>query len=237
MTKYGPPIYSPKSGPPIFPKSAAQEEFVEALRENSCVFGTGPAGTGKTFLAVAMGLCRLENNDVQKIVLARPAVEAGESLGFLPGTLEEKISPYMRPVYDALFLLLGPDKTQRLMEQDVIEIAPLAYMRGRTLSNAFVILDEAQNVTVEQMKMFLTRIGKDSWAAITGDPDQVDLPRGTKSGLVDAMKVLEDVDGIELCKFTAQDVMRHELVQKIILAYEKRDKQGPVNTGGGETIR
>ncbi|MEZ4384317.1 MAG: PhoH family protein [Nannocystaceae bacterium] len=209
---------------PIAPRSLAQKRYVDGLRRHDLTFGVGPAGTGKTYLAVAMAIRHLLDKRVRRIILARPAIEAGESLGFLPGTMEEKVSPYMRPLYDALHDMLDPDKVARMMEHGVIEIAPLAYMRGRTLSETFVILDEAQNTTVEQMKMFLTRIGVGTKAAVTGDPSQVDLPGGQRSGLAHAVKILRDVEGVSIATFTSADVMRHALVQRIILAYD-RDQQ------------
>lgn len=206
----------------VSPKTKNQKIYIDAIRNNDIVFGIGPAGTGKTYLAVAMAASALASGQVRSIILARPAVEAGEKLGFLPGDLAQKVNPYLRPLHDALNDLLGPDKSIDLIEQDVIEIAPLAFMRGRTLSNAFIILDEAQNTTREQMKMFLTRIGFDSRAVITGDTTQVDLPVKTHSGLVQARKILSNIDGIKFCSFTKEDVVRHPLVQKIINAYEKQ---------------
>ncbi len=206
----------------VSPKTRNQKIYIDAIRNNDIVFGIGPAGTGKTYLAVAMAVSALTSGQVRSIILARPAVEAGEKLGFLPGDLAQKVNPYLRPLHDALNDLLGPDKAIDLIEQDVIEIAPLAFMRGRTLSNAFIILDEAQNTTREQMKMFLTRIGFDSRAVITGDTTQVDLPVKTHSGLVQAKKLLSNIDGIEFCSFSKADVVRHPLVQEIINAYEKQ---------------
>ncbi len=206
----------------VSPKTKNQKTYIDAIRNNDIVFGIGPAGTGKTYLAVAMAVSALTSGMVRSIILARPAVEAGEKLGFLPGDLAQKVNPYLRPLHDALNDLLGPDKSIDLIEQDVIEIAPLAFMRGRTLSNAFIILDEAQNTTREQMKMFLTRIGFDSRAVITGDTTQVDLPVKTHSGLVQARKILSDIEGIKFCSFTKEDVVRHPLVQQIINAYEKQ---------------
>jgi phosphate starvation-inducible PhoH-like protein len=205
----------------VAPRSLAQKRYVEALRTHSLTFGIGPAGTGKTFLAVAMAVRRFLDKDVRRIILTRPAIEAGENLGFLPGTLEEKISPYMRPLYDALFEMLGNARTQKLLEDGTIEIAPLAYMRGRTLNDAYVILDEAQNTTREQMKMFLTRIGQSTWATITGDPTQIDLGNGEPSGLAHAISVLRKVRSIAFCRFSDVDVMRHPLVQEIVRAYEE----------------
>ena len=206
----------------ISPKTPNQKAYIDAIRENDVVFGIGPAGTGKTYLAVAMAAAALHSGQVKSIILTRPAVEAGEKLGFLPGDLAQKVNPYLRPLYDALNELLGPDKSSDLIEQDIIEIAPLAFMRGRTLSNAFIILDEAQNTTREQMKMFLTRIGFDSRAVITGDTTQVDLPNKKQSGLLQAHKILSDIHGIGFCSFSKSDVVRHPLVQKIINAYEKK---------------
>lgn len=206
----------------VSPKTKNQKIYIDAIRNNDIVFGIGPAGTGKTYLAVAMAVSALTSGQVRSIILARPAVEAGEKLGFLPGDLAQKVNPYLRPLHDALNDLLGPDKAIDLLEQDIIEIAPLAFMRGRTLSNAFIILDEAQNTTREQMKMFLTRIGFDSKAVITGDSTQVDLPIKTHSGLVQARKILSNIEGIEFCSFSKADVVRHPLVQEIINAYENQ---------------
>ena len=203
-----------------------QVSYLHAIAINDINFGIGPAGTGKTFLAVASAVEALNAARVQRLVLVRPAVEAGEKLGFLPGDLSQKVDPYLRPLYDALYEMLGVEKVQKLIERNVIEIAPLAYMRGRTLNDAFVILDEAQNTTIEQMKMFLTRIGFGSTAVITGDLTQVDLPRGQKSGLRDAIEVLKGVDGLSFTLFTAQDVVRHPLVARIVRAYEARDGDG-----------
>ena len=205
----------------ISPKTANQKTYIDAIRNNDIVFGIGPAGTGKTYLAVAMAISALLNNQVRSIVLTRPAVEAGEKLGFLPGDIAQKVNPYLRPLHDALNDMLGPDKAYDFIEQEIIEIAPLAFMRGRTLSNAFIILDEAQNTTREQMKMFLTRIGFDSCAVITGDSTQVDLPVKKMSGLLQARKILSNIDGISFCTFSQEDVVRHPLVQKIISAYDK----------------
>ncbi|MFA7636692.1 MAG: PhoH family protein [Monoglobales bacterium] len=210
-------------GRPIKTKTHGQKEYVDAISNNTIVFGVGPAGTGKTYLAVAMAVKAFRNKEVNKIILTRPAVEAGEKLGFLPGDLQTKIDPYLRPLYDALYDTMGYENYQRNAEKGVIEIAPLAYMRGRTLDNAFIILDEAQNTTPQQMKMFLTRIGFDSKAVITGDVTQIDLPGGIQSGLKDAMKVLKNIKGIEFCQFTDLDVVRHPLVRKIIRAYENHD--------------
>lgn len=205
----------------ISPKTENQKYYIEAIRNHDIVFGIGPAGTGKTYLAVAMAVSALVNEQVRSIILTRPAVEAGEKLGFLPGDVAQKVNPYLRPLHDALNDMLGPEKSSDLIERDVIEIAPLAFMRGRTLSNAFIILDEAQNTTREQMKMFLTRIGFDSMAVITGDITQVDLPNKHHSGLLQAKELLNKIDGIKFCNFTMADVVRHPLVQKIINAYDK----------------
>ncbi|CAM4385288.1 PhoH family protein [Bordetella muralis] len=203
------------------PRTPRQREYLENILKHDITFGIGPAGTGKTWLAVACAIDAMERDSVQRLVLTRPAVEAGERLGFLPGDLAQKVDPYLRPLYDALYDLMGFDKVQRLFEKQTIEIAPLAYMRGRTLNHAFVILDEAQNTTPEQMKMFLTRIGFGSKAVITGDPSQVDLPRGQQSGLAHAVRVLEDVQGIATTRFTSRDVVRHPLVARIVDAYDK----------------
>lgn len=208
-------------GKPLKPKTIGQKEYVNSIREKDIVFGIGPAGTGKTYIAVAMAINAFKNKEVQKIILARPAVEAGERLGFLPGDLQEKVDPYLRPLYDALYDVLGREGALRLKEKEVIEVVPLAYMRGRTLDNSFIILDEAQNTTREQMKMFLTRLGFGSKAVITGDITQIDLPRGKKSGLVEAVKVLKPVKDIDFCYLKDVDVVRHELVKKIINAYDK----------------
>ena len=201
-----------------------QQRYLHAIATHDINFGVGPAGTGKTYLAVAMAVDALNDNRVQRLILVRPAVEAGEKLGFLPGDLTQKVDPYLRPLYDALYEMLGIEKVTRLIERNVIEIAPLAYMRGRTLNDSFVILDEAQNTTTEQMKMFLTRIGFGSVAVVTGDVTQIDLPRNIKSGLRDAIEVLHDVEGISFTFFTAKDVVRHPLVQRIVRAYEKREE-------------
>ncbi len=206
---------------PIRTKNLGQYRYVQACRDNDIVFGIGPAGTGKTFLAVAMAVSAMRKGEVKRIVLTRPAVEAGESLGFLPGDLKEKVDPYLRPLYDALYSIFGVEQTLRLMERETIEVAPLAYMRGRTLDDAFVILDEAQNTTVPQMKMFLTRLGFGSKMIVNGDTTQIDLPRGTSSGLINARDTLEKVDGIKVVRFHAADVVRHPLVSKIIQAYEE----------------
>jgi phosphate starvation-inducible PhoH-like protein len=214
----------------VRPKSAGQARYVQAMRKDDIVFGIGPAGTGKTYLAMAMAVSALLHKQVSRIILARPAVEAGEKLGYLPGTLTEKINPYLRPLYDALYDMLEAERAARLMEQGTIEIAPLAFMRGRTLNESFVILDEAQNTTSEQMKMFLTRLGFGSRAVITGDITQVDLPAGRVSGLIEVRAVLKDVPGIRFIYFSEEDVVRHELVQRIVRAYEAY--QGPPADSG-----
>ena len=206
----------------ISPKTRNQKLYIDAIRQNDIVFGIGPAGTGKTYLAVAMAVSAYVSGQVRSIILTRPAVEAGEKLGFLPGDLAQKVNPYLRPLHDALNDMLGPEKSEELIEKGAIEIAPLAFMRGRTLSNAFIILDEAQNTTREQMKMFLTRIGFDSLAVITGDSTQVDLPVPKQSGLLEAKELLSRIEGIQFCTFSGEDVVRHPLVQKIIQAYEKK---------------
>ena len=212
-------------GKPIKPKTVGQRKYTDMIRKNTVVFGIGPAGTGKTFLAVAMAVEALRSKEVSRIILTRPAVEAGERLGFLPGDLQSKIDPYLRPLYDALFEMLGPENYARHVERNSIEIAPLAYMRGRTLDDSFIILDEAQNTTAEQMKMFLTRLGNRSKIVVTGDPSQTDLPFGKKSGLSVATKILKNIDDIGIHRFTERDVVRHKLVQKIIVAYEKYEKE------------
>ena len=204
----------------VSPKTTNQKIYIDAIRNHDIVFGIGPAGTGKTYLAVAMAVSALTSGAVRSIILTRPAVEAGEKLGFLPGDVAQKVNPYLRPLHDALNDLLGPERAQELIQQEVIEIAPLAFMRGRTLSNAFIILDEAQNTTREQMKMFLTRMGFDSQAVITGDSTQVDLPAKQQSGLLQAKKILANIEGIRFCSFSKADVVRHPLIQKIINAYE-----------------
>lgn len=218
-------IVTTASGKPIKPKTLGQKVYIDKIKENDVVFGIGPAGTGKTYLAVAMAIRAFKNKEVNRIILTRPAVEAGESLGFLPGDLQDKVDPYLRPLYDALFEIFGFDTYENLLEKGVIEVAPLAYMRGRTLDNSFVILDEAQNTTYEQMKMFLTRLGYGSKAIITGDITQIDLPRGKNSGLKSASKILRDVKGIGFMEFSSIDVVRHPLVQRIINAYEEADKK------------
>ncbi len=207
-------------GRPIRCKTLGQREYVNAIRKNTLTFGVGPAGTGKTYLAMAMAVMALKNKEVERIVLTRPAVEAGEKLGFLPGDLSQKVDPYLRPLYDAMFEMLGAETCQRMQERGVIEVAPLAYMRGRTLSDAFIILDEAQNTTQEQMKMFLTRMGFRSKIVVTGDTSQIDLPRGKKSGLIEAVEVLSGVDDIAVMRLTHEDVVRHDLVQAIVRAYD-----------------
>ena len=212
-------------GKPIKAKTVGQRQYVDSITKNTIVLGVGPAGTGKTFLAVAMAVRALREKKVTRIILTRPAIEAGEKLGFLPGDLQSKIDPYLRPLYDALYEMLGVETYQKLVEKGVIEIAPLAYMRGRTLDDSFIILDEAQNATPEQMKMFLTRLGFNSKAVVTGDITQTDLPRGQKSGLASAVKILSGIDDIGIHYFSERDVVRHRLVQKIIQAYEKYDRE------------
>ncbi|MCQ2481239.1 MAG: PhoH family protein [Clostridia bacterium] len=208
-------------GKPIKPKTLGQKKYIETIRNNTITLGVGPAGTGKTYLAVAMAVTAFRAKEVNRIVLTRPAVEAGEKLGFLPGDLQQKVDPYLRPLYDALFDMLGSENFQKHQERGDIEVAPLAYMRGRTLDDSFVILDEAQNTTTEQMKMFLTRLGFNSKMVVTGDVTQIDLPDGKRSGLKEAMKVLKNIDDIGIIRFTEKDVVRHKLVQDIIKAYEK----------------
>ncbi len=215
-------------GRPIRAKNFGQRRYVQAIKNNDLVFGIGPAGTGKTFLAVVMAVAALKKKEVERLILTRPAVEAGESLGFLPGDLKEKVDPYLRPVYDALYAILGAEHSERLIDRGVIEIAPLAYMRGRTLENAFVILDEAQNTTRAQMKMFLTRLGFDSKMVVNGDVSQIDLPKGhQQSGLVDARKVLQGLPHIKFLEFSAAEVVRHPVVSEIISAYDKADSKLP----------
>ena len=209
------------SGKPIKAKTLGQKKYVDAISDNTVVFGIGPAGTGKTYLAVAMAVKAFKAKEVNRIILTRPAVEAGESLGFLPGDLQQKVDPYLRPLYDALFEMFGADGFQKQLERGVIEVAPLAYMRGRTLDESFIILDEAQNTTSEQMKMFLTRLGNGSKAVITGDVTQIDLPGGKKSGLVEVTKILKNIEGITTVRFDERDVVRHHLVQEIVKAYER----------------
>ncbi len=212
-------------GKPVRPKTIGQTFYAGSVKKNDIVFGIGPAGTGKTYIAVALAINALKNKEVGKIILARPAVEAGERLGFLPGDLQEKVDPYLRPLYDALYDILGRESALRLKDREVIEVVPLAYMRGRTLDNSFIILDEAQNTTREQMKMFLTRLGFGSKAVVTGDITQIDLPKGKKSGLKEAYRILDEVGGIEFCFLKDADVVRHPLVRKIINAYEMREEE------------
>ena len=212
-------------GKPIKAKTVGQKHYIKAIEKNTIVLGVGPAGTGKTFLAVAMAVKALRNKSVSRIILTRPAIEAGEKLGFLPGDLQSKIDPYLRPLYDALYEMMGSESYARYVEKGVIEIAPLAYMRGRTLDDSFIILDEAQNATPEQMKMFLTRLGFNSKVVVTGDLTQTDLPSGQKSGLAAAVKILNDIEDIGIHYFSEKDVVRHKLVQKIILAYEKHERE------------
>lgn len=213
-------------GRPIRSKTLGQRAYVEAVRKHELTLAVGPAGTGKTYLAMAMAVVALKAKEVERIVLTRPAVEAGEKLGFLPGDMTQKVDPYLRPLYDALHELMGADSYQRLAERGTVEVAPLAFMRGRTLSDAFIILDEAQNATSEQMKMFLTRLGANSRCIVTGDVSQTDLPKDKKSGLVEAVNVLRNVEGVAIVELTARDVVRHELVQRIVQAYEKYENNG-----------
>ena len=224
-------------GKPIKAKTVGQKKYVSAIKKNTVVMGIGPAGTGKTFLAVAMAVTALKAKQVERIILTRPAVEAGEKLGFLPGDLQNKIDPYLRPLYDALYEMLGTEAYARYVERGTIEIAPLAYMRGRTLDDSFIILDEAQNTTPEQMKMFLTRLGFNSKAVVTGDLTQTDLPFGKKSGLGEAVKILEGIDDIAVHRFSERDVVRHRLVQKIILAYENYDKSRQSGDKNGQKFK
>jgi len=219
----------------VTPKSLNQRRYVDAIEKHDMVFGIGPSGTGKTYLAVAMAVEALQTKEVSRIILARPAVEAGERLGYLPGTIQEKVNPYLRPLYDALYDVLDPDRVDRLLEKNIIEIAPIAFMRGRTLNDAFVILDEAQNTTSEQMKMFLTRLGFNSKAVITGDITQVDLPNGRRSGLMEAMDVVGRVEGISFIYFAERDVVRHSLVQRIIRAYEEFDRSKAAGEANGKS--
>jgi len=235
------PIFSdtvlvPRVGRPITPKGLAQKAYVDTVRACDIVFAAGPAGTGKTYLAMALAVRALLDKQIRRIVLTRPAVEAGEKLGFLPGTLEEKVNPYLRPLYDALHDMLDPERIQRLIADDVIEVAPLAFMRGRTLNDSFVILDEAQNTTPEQMKMFLTRLGFGAKAVVTGDPSQTDLPRGLRSGMLDALELLGGIRGIGISRFTDADVVRHPLVAEIVRAYDARDRarSAPRPDDGGD---
>ena len=222
---------------PVQPRSINQRKYLEAIEQNDMTFGVGPAGTGKTYLAVAMAVAAINAKKVSRIILVRPAVEAGEKLGFLPGSLQEKVDPYLRPLYDALYDLLEPEKVDKMLEKNVIEVAPLAFMRGRTLNDAFIIMDEAQNTTVEQMKMFLTRLGNNSKAVITGDITQIDLPNPRRSGLIDAINVLNGVEGIHFCHFEDGDVVRHSLVQRIVRAYESvKSQQQELPLALGEPI-
>lgn len=218
------------TGKPIKPKTLGQKEYVEAIRNNMIVFGLGPAGTGKTYLAMAMAITAFKNQEVERIILTRPAIEAGEKLGFLPGDLQSKVDPYLRPLYDALYQIMGAEPFARNMEKGLIEVAPLAYMRGRTLDNAYIILDEAQNTTPAQMKMFLTRIGFGSKVIVTGDASQKDLAPGAVSGLDVAIRVLRGIEGIAFCKMSSKDVVRHPLVQKIVKAYEDYESRESSNT-------
>lgn len=227
-------IATTSKGKPIRVKTLGQRFYIQAIRKQDIVFGIGPAGTGKTYLAVVMAVMALKKGQVNKIVLTRPAVEAGENLGFLPGDLQEKVDPYLRPLYDALYDVMGTENVQKAMERGIIEVAPLAYMRGRTLEDSFVILDEAQNTTPEQMKMFLTRLGFGSKMVITGDITQIDLPRGKLSGLNEALRILREIKEISFVFLTEQDVVRHHLVQKIIAAYAKADEQPVAKTGSGK---
>lgn len=219
------------NGKPIKPKTLGQKEYVDAIKNNMIVFGLGPAGTGKTYLAMAMAITAFKNEEVSRIILTRPAIEAGEKLGFLPGDLQSKVDPYLRPLYDALYQIMGAESFAKNMEKGLIEVAPLAYMRGRTLDNAYIILDEAQNTTPAQMKMFLTRIGFGSKVVITGDATQKDLSPGTKSGLDIAVKVLSKIDDIAFCNLTSKDVVRHPLVQKIVKAYDTYEQREQKKTG------
>ncbi len=212
-------------GKPIKPKTIGQRDYINAIQNNTVTLGVGPAGTGKTYLAVAAAVNAFREKKVNRIILTRPAIEAGEKLGFLPGDLQSKVDPYLRPLYDGLYDMIGPEAFQRYMERGTIEVAPLAYMRGRTLDDSFIILDEAQNTTPEQMKMFLTRLGFNSKAVITGDITQIDLPDGKSSGLRDAMRVLDGIEDVAMCMLSSKDVVRHVLVQRIINAYEKRDRE------------
>ena len=221
-------------GKPIKCKTVGQKAYVETIKHNTVVFGVGPAGTGKTYLAVCLAVQAMKQKQVEKIILTRPAVEAGEKLGFLPGDLQTKVDPYLRPLYDALQEMLGLETYTKLMERGSIEIAPLAYMRGRTLSNAFIILDEAQNTTVEQMKMFLTRLGDGSKMVITGDVTQIDLPEGKRSGLVQSTDILKDIEGIRVVRLTATDVVRNPLVMNIVRAYERADNTKRTKEGGAD---
>lgn len=216
-------------GKPIKPKTIGQSKYIKAISDNTVTIGIGPAGTGKTYLAVAMAVKAFRNHEISKIILTRPAVEAGEKLGFLPGDLQQKVDPYLRPLYDGLFDMMGPESFQKCLERGDIEVAPLAYMRGRTLDDSFIILDEAQNTTREQMKMFLTRLGFNSKAIVTGDITQTDLPDGKSSGLKEVIKILKNIDDIAIIKLNDKDIVRHKLVQKIIAAYEKFEESGNLN--------
>jgi phosphate starvation-inducible PhoH-like protein len=213
------------TGKPVKAKTIGQKKYVESIKKNTIVFGIGPAGTGKTYLAVAMAVKAFKAHEINRIILTRPAVEAGEKLGFLPGDLQNKVDPYLRPLYDALFDMMGAESYQRNLEKNIIEVAPLAYMRGRTLDDSFIILDEAQNTTPEQMKMFLTRLGFNSKMVITGDITQIDLPDSKKSGLVEAVKILKNIEDIQVTRFTEKDVVRHKLVQDIVMAYERYNEK------------
>lgn len=225
------------SGRPLKPKTMGQKKYIDLMRDNTVVFGIGPAGTGKTYLAMAMAITAFKNNEVNRIILTRPAIEAGEKLGFLPGDLQQKVDPYLRPLYDALYEIMGVENFTKNMEKGLIEVAPLAYMRGRTLDNAYIVLDEAQNTTPEQMKMFLTRIGYGSKTVITGDLTQIDLAEGKRSGLLEATKILSGIEGIGMITLTNKDVVRHPLVQKIILAYEKFESRKRSDADGKKDNR
>lgn len=224
-------------GKTIFPKTVKQKEYVKAIEKNDIVFGIGPAGTGKTYLAVALAIVALREKSVGRIILTRPVVEAGENLGFLPGDIQAKVNPYFRPLYDALGEMLDFEKYQKYLEKNIIEIAPLAYMRGRTLNDSFIILDEAQNTTPEQLKMFLTRLGEGSKAVITGDLTQIDLPKSKRSGLMDIERILKNVNGIKFTHFSKHDVVRHDLVQKIIEAYENHNKERKKNSNSSKVTK
>lgn len=225
------------NGRPLKPKTMGQKKYIDLMKNNTVVFGIGPAGTGKTYLAMAMAITAFKNNEVNRIILTRPAIEAGEKLGFLPGDLQQKVDPYLRPLYDALYEIMGVENFTKNMEKGLIEVAPLAYMRGRTLDNAYIVLDEAQNTTPEQMKMFLTRIGYGSKAVITGDLTQIDLAEGKRSGLLEATKILSGIEGIGMITLTNKDVVRHPLVQKIILAYEKFESRKRSDADGKKDNR
>ena len=225
------------NGRPLKPKTMGQKKYIDLMRDNTVVFGIGPAGTGKTYLAMAMAITAFKNNEVNRIILTRPAIEAGEKLGFLPGDLQQKVDPYLRPLYDALYEIMGVENFTKNMEKGLIEVAPLAYMSGRTLDNAYIVLDEAQNTTPEQMKMFLTRIGYGSKAVITGDLTQIDLAEGKRSGLLEATKILSGIEGIGMITLTNKDVVRHPLVQKIILAYEKFESRKRSDADGKKDNR